>query len=237
VRVRMGDVLPKLLPNMDEELGQVILNSVRKLGVEIELGLLEVKPKDEELVLVSAGRVPNSDQAGLTNLGLKAPGGKIETDPFMESSQKGVFALGDLTGRYPYAHTAYEHARIAAGRIKGGMETMDDSKVPHVVFTSPEIASVGLTEVEAQERFKNVKTLKKNFAANSKARILGEIGGWSKMVYDGDTSRILGFHMTGPEATDLIGEACVLVSQGITLEALEKVVHPHPTLNEIFGLH
>jgi dihydrolipoamide dehydrogenase len=237
VKVRMGDVLPKLLPNMDEELGQVILNSVRKLGVEIELGLLEVKPKDEEMILVSAGRVPNSDQAGLPNLGLKVPGGKIETDAYLESSVKGVFAVGDLTGRYPYAHTAYEHARIAAGRIRGGQEPMDDSKVPHVVFTSPEIASVGLTEAEAQSRFKNVKTLKRNFAANSKARILGEIGGWSKMIYDGDSGRILGFHMTGPEATDLIGEACVLVSQGITLEALEKVVHPHPTLNEIFGLH
>jgi dihydrolipoamide dehydrogenase len=237
VKVRMGDVLPRLLPNMDEELGQVLLNSVRKLGVEIELGLLEVKPKDEELILVSAGRVPNSDRAGVGNLGLKAPGGKIETNGFMETSVPGVFALGDLTGKYPYAHTAYEHARIAAGRLKGGTEEMDDFKVPHVVFTSPEIAAVGYTEGEAKMNFKNVKVLKKNFAANSKARILGEIGGWSKMVYDGDTGRILGVHVTGPEATDLIGEACLLVSQKITMNQLDKVIHPHPTLNEIFGVH
>lgn len=237
VKVRIGDVLPRLLPNMDEELGQVLLNSVRKLGVEIELGLLEVKPKDEELILVSAGRVPNSDRAGVSNLGLKAQGGKIETDGFMETSVPGVFALGDLTGKYPYAHTAYEHARIAAGRLKGGSEEMDDFKVPHVVFTSPEIAAVGYTESEAKMNFKNVKVLKKNFAANSKARILGEIGGWSKMVYDGDTGRILGVHVTGPEATDLIGEACLLVSQKMTMDQLEKIVHPHPTLNEIFGAH
>ena len=237
VKVRMGDVLPRLLPNMDEELGQVLLNSVRKLGVEIELGLLEVKPKDEELILVSAGRVPNSDRAGVSNLELKAPGGKIETNGFMETSVPGVFALGDLTGKYPYAHTAYEHARIAAGRLKGGTEEMDDFKVPHVVFTSPEIAAVGYTEVEAKTNFKNVKVLKKNFAANSKARILGEIGGWSKMVYDGDSGRILGVHVTGPEATDLIGEACLLVSQRMTMDQLDKVVHPHPTLNEIFGAH
>ncbi len=198
IKVRMGDVLPKLLPNMDEELGQVLLNSVRKLGVEIELGLLEVKPKDEDLILVSAGRLPNSDLAGIGNLGLKAPGGKIETNRFMETSVPGVFAVGDLTGKYPYAHTAYEHARIVAGRCKGQLEEMDDFKVPHVVFTSPEIAAVGPTETEARMAFKNVKVLKRNFAANSKARILGEIGGWSKMVYDGDSGRILGLHVTGP---------------------------------------
>jgi len=237
VRVRLGDILPKLLPNMDEDMGQVILNAVRKLGVEVELGLLEVAPKDEEMTLVSAGRVPNSDQAGVGNLGLKAPGGKIETNGFMETSVPGVFAIGDLTGKHPYAHTAYEHARIVAGKLKGGGGKMDDTKVPHVVFTSPEIASVGLTEAEAQMRFKNVKTLKRHFAANSKARILGEIGGWSKTVYDGDSGVILGVHVTGPEATDLIGEACVLVSQKITIEQLERVLHPHPTLNEIFGVH
>lgn len=237
VKVRLGEILPKLLPNMDEEMGQMILNALRKQDVEVELGLSEVKFKGEEMILVSAGRIPNSNQAGLGNLGLKAPGGKIETNGFMETGVAGVFAIGDLTGKYPYAHTAYEHARIVAGRLKGGGEEMDDTKVPHVVFTSPEMASVGYTEAEARTRFKNVKTLKHNFAANSKARILGEIGGWSKMVYDGDTGVILGVHVTGPEATDLIGEACVLVSQKITIEKLDKVVHPHPTLNEIFGTH
>ena len=150
-----------------------------------------------------------------------------------------VFAVGDLTGKYPYAHTAYEHARIVAGKLQGGPkpEAMDDTKVPHVVFTSPEVAAVGLTETEAKRDYKNIKSVKHNFAANSKARILGEIQGWGKTVYDGETGGILGVHLVGPEATDLIGEACVLVSQKMTLEALEKVVHPHPTLNEIFGSH
>jgi dihydrolipoyl dehydrogenase len=237
VKVRMGDVLPSLLSNMDADLGQSILNSVRRLGVDIELGLKEVVPRDEEMILVSAGRVPNSDQAGLERLGFGASGEKIETDSFMETAHPGVFALGDLTGRFPYAHTAYEHARIAAGRLGGGTEKMDDTRVPHVVFTSPEIAAVGLTEAEAHGSFPNVKTVKRTFAANSKARILGEIGGWAKIVYDGDQGTILGVHMTGPEATDLIGEACLLVSRKITLEELEKVLHPHPTLNEIFSLH
>jgi len=237
VKVRMGDVMPALLPTMEEEIAQLLLNSVRKLGVEVELGASKIERKDEELVLVAVGRAPNSDLAGIPSLGLKTQNGKIETNGFMESSVPQVYALGDLTGRFPYAHTAYEHARIAAGHLAGSTETMDDSKVPHVVFTSPEIASVGLTEKEAALQFKNVKIQKNNFAANSKARILGEIQGFGKTVYDGDSGRILGVHLAGPEATDLIGEACVLVTRGVTMEELSRVVHPHPTLNEIFGAH
>jgi len=239
VKVRVGDVLPKVLPNMDEELGQVLLNAVRRLGVEVELGMKEVVPKDEELILVAVGRAPNLDRAGIPSLGLKTEQGKVVTDGHLQTSVKGVYAVGDLTGKFPYAHTAYEHARIVAGHLKEGdkAEAMDDRKVPHVVFTSPEIAAVGLTEAEAKAAGVEVKVLKNNFAANSKARILGEIGGWSKLVVDGATGRILGVHLVGPEATDLIGEACVLVSQRMTLENLRKTLHPHPTLNEIFDLH
>lgn len=239
VKVRVGDVLPKVLPNMDEELGQALLNAVRKLGVEVELGVPSVAPKDEETILVAVGRAANLDQAGIPSLGLKVEQGKIATDGHLQTSVKGVYAVGDLTGRYPYAHTAYEHARIVAGHLREGegAETMDDRKVPHVVFTSPEIASVGFTESEAQAQFKKVEVRKANFAANSKARILGEIGGWAKMVSDGGSGRILGLHLVGPEATDLIGTACVLVSQGLTLKNLGKTLFPHPTLAEIFENH
>jgi dihydrolipoamide dehydrogenase len=239
VKVRVGDVLPKIIPNMDEELGQSLLNSIRKLGVEVELGSLGVEAKGEELVLVAVGRAPNSDKAGIPSLGLKLDGGKIETDHFLQTSVKGVYAVGDLTGKYPYAHTAYEHARIVAGHLKSGAsaEKMDDSKVPHVIFTTPEIAAVGFTEAEAREKFKNVKVHKSNFAANSKARILGEISGWSKLVYDGDSGIILGVHLAGPEATDLIGQGCLLVTQKMTMEQLSKVVLAHPTLSEVFSAH
>ncbi len=238
IRVRLGDILPRILPTMDDELGQLLLNSIRRLGVEVELGS-EIKPKDEEMVLIAVGRMPNSDLAGIPALGLKTRDGKIETNGYLETSQPAVYAIGDLTGNYPYAHTAYEHARILAGSLKpGGLsEEMNERKVPHVVFTSPEIAAVGYTEEEAKREFKNVTVRKNAFAANSKARILGEIQGWCKMVADTDTGRILGFQMAGPEATDLIGEACALVAQETTLDQLGKVVHPHPTLNEIFGGH
>ncbi|HXL73164.1 MAG TPA: FAD-dependent oxidoreductase, partial [bacterium] len=239
MKVRVGDVIPKILPNMDEEVGQLMLNSLRKLGVEVELGLKTVETKDEELVLLAVGREPNSDKAGIPSLGFKTQGGKIETNGFLETQVKNVYAVGDLTGQYPYAHTAYEHARIVAQKIinPNSSETMDDTKVPHVIFTSPEIATVGLSEAEARDIIKNVKVHKNNFAANSKARILGEIQGWSKMVYNGDTGLIMGIQLIGPEATDLIGEACVLVTQKVTVEKLDQILHPHPTLNEIFVIH
>ncbi len=238
-KVRVGDVLPNILPTMDEDAAQQLLNSIRRLGVEIELGLARVQAKDEELILVAAGRVPNSDQADLPALGLELQGSKIRTNGHLQTSLPGVYAIGDLTGNYPYAHSAYEHARLVARHQEpgGDSEVLDDNRIPHVVFTSPEIASVGLTEKEARAKYPNVTVHKNNFAANSKARILGDIQGWGKILSDGISGRILGVQLVGPEATDLIGEACLIISKGVTLGELERVVHPHPTLNEIFGLH
>ncbi len=236
VKVRLGDVATTILPTIDPEAAQVLLNSVRKLGVEVELGG-PVSPKDEELVLVAVGRMPNADAPGLASLGLKMDGPRVAVSGSLETSVPGVFAIGDLSTKFPYAHTAYEHARIVSGALAGKTEIMDDRRIPHVVFTSPEIASVGLTEIEAKAGGLEVKVIKNNWAANSKARILGEIQGWGKLVVSVPTGKILGAHLVGPEATDLIGEACVLVQNGMTLEDLESVLHPHPTLTEIFASH
>jgi len=237
VKVRVGDILPQIVPTMDAELSQLLLNSLRKLGVEVELGVPEVKVKDEELILSAVGRVNNLDQSGLPALGLKIEKGRIAVSGQCETSVKDVYAIGDLSARFPYAHTAHEHARLVAGALSGGDETMDDSKVPHVVFTAPEMASVGMTEAEAKVACPNLKILKNNFAANSKARILGEIQGFCKILYDGDSGRILGVHLAGPESTDLIGEACLLLSRHMTVADLERTLHPHPTLSEIFYFH
>jgi dihydrolipoamide dehydrogenase len=237
VKVRVGDVAPKILPNIDEEASQLLLNSVRRLGVEVELGLPKVEPKDEEVVLVAVGRVPNSDALGVASLGLKMEGLRIAVDTRLKTSVVGVYAIGDLATRLPYAHTAYEHARVVAADLAGKPIEMDDRKVPHVVFTTPEIASVGYTEAKAVKAGFEVKMVKHAWAANSKARILGEIQGWAKFVADAKTGRVLGVHLAGPESTDLIGEACTLVGKGVTLEELEGYLHPHPTLTEIFTGH
>ncbi len=237
VRVRLGDVAPTLLPTLDPEAARMLLNAVRRLGVEVELGVPSVDPKDEELTLVAVGRTPNTDAPGLSSLDLRLEGARIAVDGRLRTSVKGVYAIGDLSARLPYAHTAYEHARIVAADVAGKPEEMDETKVPHVVFTSPEIASVGLGEEAARAAGYEVRIVKNNWAANSKARILGEIQGWAKLVCDARTGRVLGAHLVGPAATDLIGEACVLVSKGLTLEDLGRALHPHPTLSEIFAGH
>ena len=236
VKVRLGDVAPSILPTIDAEAAQVLLNSVRKLGVEVELGA-PVSPKDEELILVAVGREPNADSPGMASLNLKMDGPRVAVSGSLETSVPGVYAIGDLSTKFPYAHTAYEHARIVSGALAGKTEKMDDRRIPHVVFTSPEIASVGLTETEARAGGFEVRVIKNNWAANSKARILGEIQGWGKLVVAAHTGQILGAHLVGPEATDLIGEACVLVQKSMTIEDLQSVLHPHPTLTEIFAGH
>jgi dihydrolipoamide dehydrogenase len=237
VKVRVGDILPTLIPTMDADLAQMLLNSYRKIGVEFELGVPEVKRKDEELVLVSVGRANNLDQAGIPSLGLKVDKGKIHVDGQLRTSVPGVWAIGDLSSKYPYAHSAYEHARIVAESFVGSKEEMNDHKVPHAMFAHPEMAGVGMTEAEARAACKNLKVLKNPMAANSKARILGDIQGFLKLLVDGDTGKILGVQIAGPEATDLIGEACLIISKGLTLEDLKRTLHPHPTLNEIFYFH
>jgi dihydrolipoamide dehydrogenase len=237
VKVRLGDVAPSILPALDPEAAQILLNAVRRLGVEVELGVKTVAPKDEELTLVAVGRTPNADAPGLSSLNLRMDGPRVAVDGRLRTSVKGVVAIGDLSARFPYAHTAFEHARLVALDAAGKPEEMDETKVPHVVFTSPEVASVGMGEAEAKAAGFEVRVVKNNWAANSKARILGEIQGWAKLVCDAKQGRILGVHLVGPEATDLIGEACVLVGKGMTLDELGKVLHPHPTLSEIFAGH
>jgi len=237
VKVRVGDILSTLIPTMDAELSQLLLNSYRKMGVELELGLDEVVRKDEELVLVAAGRVNNLDQAGIPALNLAIEKGRVKVDGQLRTSVPGVWAIGDLSSAFPYAHSAYEHARIVAGALAGSKETMDDRKVPHVIFSSPEMAGVGMTEAEAKAACSCLKVLRNNMASVSKARILGEIQGFVKVLYDGDSGKILGVQMAGPEATDLIGEACLLVARGLTVEDLKRTLHPHPTLAEAFYFH
>jgi len=237
VKVRVGDILSTLIPTMDAELSQLLLNAYRKMGVELELGVEEVVRRDEDMVLVAAGRVNNLDHAGIPALNLAIEKGRVKVDGQLRTSVPGVWAIGDLSSTFPYAHSAYEHARIVAEAMKGSKETMDDRKVPHVIFSSPEMAGVGMTEAEAKAACPSLKVLRNNMAAVSKARILGEIQGFVKVLYDGDSGRILGVQMAGPEATDLIGEACLLVSKGLTVEDLKRTLHPHPTLAEAFYFH
>lgn len=188
-------------------------------------------------ILVCIGRTPNSttlEGAGL--LGVKTDEkGWVATNQRMETSAPDVYAIGDLLGpsKIMLAHVASAEGVVAAENAMGGERDMDYSAVPGAIFTSPEIANVGLTEAQALEQGCEVRSDTVLFRSLGKAQVLGEIAGEAKIVSEKDSGRILGVHLIGPHATDLIAEATLGVRMGATVQDLADTIHAHPTLAEI----
>jgi len=191
---------------------------------------------DADQILVCIGRKPNLADAGLETIGVKTDGkGWVVTDDRMETSVPGVYAVGDLLGpsKIMLAHAASEEGKIAAENAMGKNHKMDYSKVPGVIFTSPEVAGVGLTEAGAKAAGYNTRADKVLFRSLGKAHVLGEIAGQAKVVSDIQNGRILGVHIIGPDAGDLIAEASLAMTMGSTVQDLAATIHAHPTLSEI----
>lgn len=152
----------------------------------------------------------------------------------METSVPGIYAVGDATyPNYFLAHTAYHQGIVAAENIAGIEAHFEGSAVPNCLFTDPELASVGLTEEEAREQgFENLKTGKFPFSANGKAATQGESEGAVKIITAGKEEKIIGVHILGPHASDLIQEGTLAVARGVTAAAMAELIHPHPTLCE-----
>lgn len=181
-------------------------------------------------ILVSLGRRPNL--GAVEALSLELEKGGIKTNSKMETSIPGVYAIGDVNGKQMLAHTASAEGIAAVENILGGLATIDYDKIPACVYSFPEIAVVGLTEKEAQARGYAVQTGMFPFAANGKALAEGETDGFVKIVADKQYGEVLGVHIMGPHATDLISEAAAAVQLESTLHDLARTVHPHPTLSE-----
>ena len=190
---------------------------------------------DEKKVLVCIGRSPNSAGLGLETLGVQPdPKGWIVADERMETHAPGVYAVGDILGpaRIMLAHAASAEGMTAAENALGGSLTMDYGVVPGAVFTNPEVANVGLTESRAREMGYEVRADTVLFRNLGKAQVMGEIAGEAKIVTEAPTGRILGVHMVGPHATDLIAEGALAVKTGCTVKDLAATIHAHPTLAE-----
>jgi dihydrolipoamide dehydrogenase len=209
-------------------------------GVETsERGVkLTLEGKDDtveaEVLLVAVGRGPVTDGLGLDTVGLETERGYLATDGYMRTSAEGVYAIGDVVVATPWlAHKASAEGIVAAEHI-AGYETrpLDYSKVPSVVFTEPEVGSVGLTEAAAREAGYDVAVGKFPFTALGKAAIEGKTAGFVKIVRDTKYDEVLGVHIVGIHATDLIGEACAALQLEATAEELFRAVHAHPTLAE-----
>lgn len=184
-------------------------------------------------VLCTVGRRPYSDGLGLDAVGLKADKrGFLEVNARMQTSVPNVYAVGDIAGQPMLAHKGSKEGLVAAGVIAGKPEEYDVRCVPAVIFTAPEMASVGLQEAEAKEQGHEIVTGKFPFAASGRAMSLMDTDGFVKVIADAKTDEVLGVHMVGPEVTELIAEAALAIEMGATTEDIARTIHAHPTLPE-----
>ncbi len=238
---------------VDPECAQVVVRKLEKSGVKIIYGgkakgqkkisggyevTIEKDGKDEVIkcdkILVTVGRKPNGDQMNLKAAGIQTDArGFITVDAQRRTSIQNIFAIGDICGQPMLAHKASYEGVMVAEIMKGMNRAYDAKTVPAVVFTDPEIASAGLLESEARAKgFNDLKISKFPFAANGRAVSMSETDGFVKMIADSKTGLLLGIHIVGPEASNLISEAVLAIEMGARLEDIALSIHPHPTLGE-----
>jgi len=197
---------------------------------------LNTQKMEVEKVLVCIGRKPHTANMGLEKLGVKTDeNGWIIANERMQTSTPEVYAIGDVLGpeKIMLAHVASKEGLIAAENAMGKSQTMNYNFVPSTIFTMPEVANVGLTEAQAKKQGHTVGAHTVLFRNVAKAQVIGEIAGEVKIVSDTETGKILGVHMIGPHATDLIGEGTLAIQMGCTVKELAEIIHAHPTLAEI----
>lgn len=250
VVVTVVEMLDRLLPMMDEEVSAEITKALKKLKVEsyVQSRVNEIvqdgdalrvsvttpdglETFDVDKVLVSVGRRSNVEDLGLEGIGVQVERG-ITVSPQMETSVPGVYAIGDVTGKWWLAHVASKEGVIAAENACGHAAKMNYKTVPACVFTHPEVASVGLTEAQAREQGCDVMVGRFPFMANGKALTYGERTGFVKIVSEAKHNEVLGLHIVGPHASDLIAEGGLSLAMEATLDELEATIHAHPTLAE-----
>lgn len=252
-RVTVVEPFPNVLGSVDPDLTKVVVRKMEKLGMRILTRTsvkgcktggqgVEVRLQPEggsesserfETVLVTVGRVPNSDQLGLEKTGLKPDAkGFLVVDEQRRTAVPHLYAIGDVAGQPLLAHKGSKEGLVVAEVIAGRQVAYDVVAIPAVVFTDPEIATVGLTEAEARARGFEPEVGVFPFAANGRALSVNEPDGLVKMVGDARTGRLLGVHIVGPEASNLISEAALALEMGATVEDVALTVHPHPTLPE-----
>jgi dihydrolipoamide dehydrogenase len=189
-----------------------------------------------ELVLVSTGRRPFSEGLDLETLGVRMNGPAIVVNEYLETSVPGIYAIGDCTGGYLLAHVASYEAEVAVDNILGGRRQTDYTVVPNCIFTMPEIAGVGLTEAEAKEKGLDYRATRFPFSVNGRAVAMGEPEGQVRLICErtaaGEAGRVLGVHIMGPHASDLIAEAALAMRLGATAEQIAQTIHAHPTVPE-----
>jgi dihydrolipoamide dehydrogenase len=247
------EVMPQLLPIEDEEISKEFTRIFKKKGIEVltdaKVESAEVtgdsvkcvvssKGKQQTLevdvVLSATGRRAVTENCGLEKTKVQVDQrGFVQVDPYMRTAEPRIYAIGDIVPTPALAHCASAEGILAIEHIKGmDVRPINYDHVPNATYSDPEVASVGLTEKKAKEHGYDVKIGKFPFTANSKAKIIGEANGLVKYVCDAKYDEILGVHIVGPKATELIVEACAALELEATSESIAKTIHAHPTLSE-----
>lgn len=258
-KVTVVEALPRILAAMDRDCVGVVERKLRKMGIEVltntsakswkdagdravltvEIGGSDGAPAktatiDADKILLSIGRRPNTETLGLDAVGVATDKrGYVIADDHLRTNVAGIYAIGDVIGGMMLAHKATHEGEVVAELIAGHKAAMDVRTIPAVVFTDPEIASTGLTEDEARAKgMTNLRVGKFPFAALGRALSVNDTEGFAKVVIDGGTRQVLGVHIVGNGAGDLISEASLAIEMGAVADDLKLTIHPHPTLSE-----
>jgi len=252
--VTVLEMLPRVVPVEDEEISKELLRLFKKRGIDVSLGIKDTKiekvdggvkvswtdangkpqTKQAEKVLVAVGRSPRTADIGLEKTNIKPDRGFVMTNEWMETTEPGVYAIGDIVGGMPLlAHSGSMAGLVVAARLAGKFaKPVNKTRIPGCTYCDPQIASVGLTEAAAKEKGFQVKVGKFPFVGNSKATIVDAHDGFVKVVADAKYGEVLGVHIIGPYATEIIAEAVTALELEATVEEMMFTIHAHPTVAE-----
>ncbi len=256
-KVTILEMLPRIVPVEDEEVSKELERTFKKTGIRCETGAKaediqktnggiklcaalangKREPMEAEALLVAVGRKPNTSGIGLEGTKVELDRGFVKVDANQQTGEPGVYAIGDVVAGTPLlAHVATMEGMVACAHIAGKpVKPVNRNRIPGCTYTEPGIGSVGLTEAQARAQGFKVKVGKFPFAANSKASILGRHDGFVKVVTEETFGEILGVHIIGPEAFELVSEAVAAMESEATVETMMSTIHAHPTLYEAVG--
>jgi dihydrolipoamide dehydrogenase len=254
VKVSIVEMLNRIIPTEDEEISRALEGFLSKEGIDVftqakvekirrdgknkRVTFSDAKGKKEIVaseVAQTVGRRPHYLEMNIEKIGLKTEMGRIKVNDRMETSVPHIYAVGDVIGGIMLAHVAMAEGECAARNALGNPSTISYLAVPRCIYTSPEVACVGLTEKEAMDQKREVKVSRFPFHAVGKAALTEDTGGMIKIVAGKKYGEILGVHIIGPHATELIAEAVLAIEMELTVEELAHIIHPHPTLSEGLG--
>lgn len=251
-KVTVVELMDSILPMVDTEISRMAQQNMKKQGVNFILGAAVKEIKDNvvvyekngekgtvsaETILISVGRTPNTDGLGAEKIGLKFEKNAIMTDKSLKTNIDNIYAIGDVNGKSLLAHTASHEGLIAVQNICGAESVeMCYDNIPSCIYLEPEIAAIGLTEKQAKEVYGDMISVGRfPMMANGKSLIEGNVTGTFKLIINKQTDAVLGAHLYGNHATEMIGEIAAVMTNGITAKQMLEVVHPHPSVNEAIG--